>query len=378
MRFLSQFRVRINNKKTKRERCFVRLPLTNRYIHMEFTAQQIADYLNGTIEGDPNVKVNNFSKIEEGLSGSLTFLANPKYEHYIYNTQASIVLVNNDFTPTATVQATLVKVPNAYTALAMLMNLVEQIKTKKRGIDSTAYIASTATIGDECFIGSMAYIGEGTTIGKNCMIYPRAYVGDHVKIGDNTIIYPNTTIYDDSIIGQNCIIHAGAVIGSDGFGFAPEDGAYKKIPQIGNVVIEDNVEIGANTTIDRAVMGSTIIHNGVKLDNLIQIAHNVEVGEHTVMAAQVGLAGSTKIGKHCSFGGQVGIAGHLHITDYVQLGAQSGVMRDITDAGNKMLGSPAIPVKDQMRSNAIFIKLPEIYKTLYQLQKEVEELKKEK
>ena len=345
---------------------------------MEFTAQQIAEFLNGTIEGDPNVKVNNFSKIEEGLSGTLTFLANPKYEHYIYNTQASIVLVNNDFIPASSVRATLVKVANAYTGLAMLLNMVDQFKSKKTGIDSTAYIASSASIGDECFIGNMAYIGEKTTIGKNCLIYPHAYIGDNVKLGDNSIIYPHVTIYDDCIIGQNCIIHAGVVIGSDGFGFAPEGETYKKIPQIGNVILEDNVEVGANTTIDRAVMGSTIIHQGVKLDNLIQVAHNVEIGEHTVMAAQVGLAGSTKIGKHCSFGGQVGIAGHLHITDKVQLGAQSGVMRDIKDAGDKLLGSPAIPAKDQMRSSAVFMKLPEIYKTLYQLQKEVEELKKEK
>ncbi|MDR2921348.1 MAG: UDP-3-O-(3-hydroxymyristoyl)glucosamine N-acyltransferase [Tannerella sp.] len=343
---------------------------------MEFTAQQIADFLHGTIDGDPNVKVGNFSKIEEGYSGTLTFLANPKYEHYIYDTQASVVLVNNDFVPASPVRATLVRVPNAYTALAMLMNMVEQSKVKKKGIDSTASIASSAIIGDDCYIGTMTYIGEGTTIGRNCMIFPHAYVGNYVKIGDNSIIYPNVTIYDDCIIGQNCIIHAGVVIGSDGFGFAPEGEAYKKIPQIGNVILEDDVEVGANTTIDRAVMGSTIIHQGVKLDNLIQVAHNVEIGEHTVMAAQVGLAGSTKVGKNCSFGGQVGIAGHLHIADKVQLGAQSGVMRDITDAGNKLLGSPANPAKDQMKSNAVFVKLPEIYKSLYQLQKEVEELKK--
>lgn len=343
---------------------------------MEFTAQQIADFLHGTIEGDPDVKVGTFSKIEEGYSGTLTFLANPKYEHFIYDTNASIVLVNSDFVPTSPIRATLVRVPNAYTGLAMLMNMVEQFKVKKKGIDSTAYIASSASVGDNCYVGTMAYIGEGTTIGKNCMIYPHAYVGDHVKIGDNSTIYPHVTIYNDCIIGQNCIIHAGVVIGSDGFGFAPEGEKYNKIPQIGNVILEDDVEVGANTTIDRAVMGSTIIHQGVKLDNLIQVAHNVEIGEHTVMAAQVGLAGSTKIGKHCSFGGQVGIAGHLHIADKVQLGAQSGVMRDITDAGNKLLGSPANPAKDQMRSNAVFVKLPEIYKSLYQLQKEVEELKK--
>lgn len=345
---------------------------------MEFTAQQIADILKGTIEGDPNVKVGNFSKIEEGYSGTLTFLANPKYEHYIYDTKASIVLINDNFTPTKPIQATLIRVSNAYTALAMLLNMVEQFKTKKKGIDASAYIASSATVGADCYIGHMAYIGEGTTIGANCMIYPQAYIGDHVKIGDNSVIYPHTTIYDDCTIGQNCILHAGVVIGSDGFGFAPEGETYKKIPQLGNVILEDDVEIGANTTIDRAVMGSTIIHKGVKLDNLIQIAHNVEVGEHTVMAAQVGIAGSTKVGRHCSFGGQVGIAGHLQIVDNAQIGAQSGIMRNVTDAKNSLLGSPAIPVKDQMRSSALFIRLPEIYKTLGQLQREIEELKKEK
>lgn len=345
---------------------------------MEFTAQQIADFLHGTVEGDPNVKVRNFSKIEEGCSGTLTFLANPKYEHYIYNTQASIVLVNEDFTPVSPVRTTLIRVPNAYTALAMLLNMVEQSKTKKKGIDSTACIASSALIGDDCYVGSMAYIGEGTVIGKNCMIYPHAYIGDQVKIGDHSVVYPHVTIYSDCVIGQRCILHAGAVIGSDGFGFAPEGEEYKKIPQLGNVILEDNVEVGANTAIDRAVMGSTIIRRGVKLDNLIQIAHNVEVGEHTVMAAQVGLAGSTKIGKHCRIGGQVGIAGHLNIADQVQLGAQSGVMRNINDAGHTLFGSPAIRARDQMRSNAVFIQLPEMYKTLRQLQKEVEELKKNK
>ena len=345
---------------------------------MEFTAQQIAELLKGTIEGDPNVIVDNFSKIEEGYPGTLTFLANPKYEHYIYNTQASIVLVNNDFIPEKPVQMTLVRVPNAYTALAMLLNMVEQLKAKRRGVDATAYIASSATIGDDCYIGHMAYIGEGTIIGKNCLIYPHAYIGDHIKIGDGSVIYPHVTIYDGCIIGQHCILHAGVVIGSDGFGFAPDDEGYKKIPQLGNVILEENVEVGANTVIDRAVMGSTIIHKGVKLDNLIQIAHNVEVGDHTVMAAQVGIAGSTKVGKHCSFGGQVGIAGHLQIADQVQIGAQSGVMRNITEAKGPLLGSPTTSVKDQMRSSALYMRLPEIYKTLSQLQKEVDELKKEK
>ena len=263
---------------------------------MEFTAQQIAAFLRGTVEGDPEVKVSNFSKIEEGKPGTLTFLANPKYEHHIYHTEASIVLVNQDFTPTEPIHTTLIRVENAYTALAQLLNMVEQAKSKKSGVDSTAFIAPTASVGEDCYIGNMAYIGERVKLGNNCQVYPFAYIGDNVEIGDNTILYPHVTVYHDCRIGQHCILHAGSVIGADGFGFAPEGEQYKKIPQLGNVVIEDNVEIGANTTIDRAVMDSTIIRQGVKLDNLIQIAHNVEVGENTVMAAQVGIAGSVKVG----------------------------------------------------------------------------------
>ena len=273
---------------------------------MEFSAQQIAGFLNGTIEGDPNVKVSNFSKIEEGKPGTLTFLANLKYAHHIYNTEASIVLVNNDFKPEQPIRATLVKVENAYAALAMLLNLVEQSKSKKKGVDSTAFIAASATVSDDCYVGNFAYIGEGVKMGKNCMVYPHAYIGDHVTVGDNCVFYPHATVYENCIIGNNCILHAGSVVGADGFGFAPEGETYKKIPQLGNVIIEDDVEIGANTTIDRAVMDSTIIHRGVKLDNLVQIAHNVEVGENTVMAAQVGIAGSVKVGKHCMFGGHRG------------------------------------------------------------------------
>lgn len=261
---------------------------------MEFSAQQIAGFLNGTIEGDPNVKVSNFSKIEEGKPGTLTFLANLKYAHHIYNTEASIVLVNNDFKPEQPIRATLVKVENAYAALAMLLNLVEQSKSKKKGVDSTAFIAASATVSDDCYVGNFAYIGEGVKMGKNCMVYPHAYIGDHVTVGDNCVFYPHATVYENCTIGNNCILHAGSVVGADGFGFAPEGETYKKIPQLGNVIIEDDVEIGANTTIDRAVMDSTIIRRGVKLDNLVQIAHNVEVGENTVMAAQVGIAGSRK------------------------------------------------------------------------------------
>jgi UDP-3-O-[3-hydroxymyristoyl] glucosamine N-acyltransferase len=343
---------------------------------MEFSAQQIADFLGGKVEGNPEVKVSNFSKIEEGRPGTLTFLANPKYEHFIYTTKASVVLVNNDFTPSEPLSATLVKVENAYVSLAMLLNLVEQSKPKKTGVSSAAFIATSATVEEGCYVGNFAYIGENARVGKNCQIYPHAYVGDNVTIGDGCILYPHTTVYQGCKVGNGCILHAGSVIGADGFGFAPEGEDYKKIPQLGNVVLEDNVEIGANTTIDRAVMGSTIIHHGVKLDNLIQIAHNVEVGENTVMAAQVGIAGSTKIGSHCMFGGQVGLAGHIHIADHVVFGAQAGVISDIKEA-KTVLGAPAIDAKGFMRSSAIFNRLPDMYRTMGQMQREIEQLKKE-
>jgi UDP-3-O-[3-hydroxymyristoyl] glucosamine N-acyltransferase len=345
---------------------------------MKFSAQHIAQILNGTIVGKADVEVSGFSKIEEGKPGTLTFLANPKYEPHIYNTEADIVLVNNDFIPTQTIPATLIKVQNAYAALAVLLKMVEQSKTKKNGIDSTAFIASTAIVGENSYVGNLAYIGEHTVIGKHCQIYPHAYIGDHVTIGDHSIVYPHVTIYDECIIGNHCVLQAGVVIGADGFGFAPDGDEYKKIPQLGNVVLEDEVEIGANTTIDRAVMGSTIIRRGVKLDNLIQIAHNVEVGENTVMAAQTGIAGSTKVGRNCMFGGQVGIVGHLTIADGVKFGAQSGVMRSFKQSGEYM-GTP-VPqqAKDHFRSMAVFYKLPEMSRTIQQLQKEIEELKKTK
>ena len=343
---------------------------------MEFSVQQIATFLNGTIEGNPEIKVSSFSKIEEGKPGTLTFLANPKYEHHIYNTKASIVLVNNDFMPAEPVQATIIRVANAYAALAMLLNLVEQHKHKQHvGIDSTAFIAPSAQVGADCYIGHFAYIGENAKVGKNCRIYPNVYIGDNVTIGDNCILYPHTTIYESCLVGNNCILHAGAVIGADGFGFAPEGEQYKKIPQLGNVILEDDVEVGANTTIDRAVMDSTIIRRGVKLDNLVQIAHNVDVGENTVMAAQVGIAGSVKVGKHCMFGGQVGLAGHIKIADNVTLGAQAGIISDVKES-TTLLGAPAIHAKDFMRSSAIFNRLPEMYRTMGQLQREIEELKR--
>ncbi|MDR1675243.1 MAG: UDP-3-O-(3-hydroxymyristoyl)glucosamine N-acyltransferase [Tannerella sp.] len=342
---------------------------------MEFSAQQIASFLNGTVDGNPDVKVNRFSKIEEGQAGSLTFLANPKYESYIYHTQASIVLVNNDFVPSSAVAATLVRVPGAYAALATLMNLVEQAKPKKTGIAATACIAVSATLGEDCYIGQMASIGEQSVIGRGCRIYPHACIGDRVTVGEGTIIYPHVTVCDDTVIGRNCILQAGAVVGSDGFGFAPDGDTYRKIPQTGNVILEDDVEIGANTTVDRAVMGSTLIRLGVKLDNLIQIAHNVEIGKDTVIAAQTGIAGSTKVGEHCMFGGQVGLIGHIQVADHVHIGAQSGVARNITAAG-AVMGSPVMPARDFFRSNILFGKLPELYRTLNRLEKEVEELRK--
>ena len=353
-----------------------RFKIANIYI-MEFTAQQIASFLNGTVSGDPEVKVSNFSKIEAGKPGTLTFLANPKYEHHIYSTEASIVLVNNDFIPSEPVRATLIKVANAYAALAMLLNMVEQAKPKKSGIDPSASISTTATVGADCYIGNFAYVGENVVIGNNSKIYPFAYIGDGVKIGDNTIVYPHVTIYEGCMVGSRCILHAGSVIGSDGFGFAPEGDKYNKIPQLGNVILEDDVEIGANTTIDRAVMDSTIIRRGVKLDNLVQIAHNVEIGENTVMAAQVGIAGSAKVGKHCMFGGQVGIAGHITIPDKVNFGAQAGTLGTGIKEGETYLGSPAFPVKDFMRSSVVFPKLPELYRTIAQMQREIGEPRQE-
>ena len=346
---------------------------------MEFNAQQIAAILNGKIEGEPTVTVNNFSKIEEGKPHTLTFLANPKYSSFIYETQASIALVNADFVAEKALPhtLTLIRVPNAYAALAQLLSLVDQAKRQKQGIETPAFISPSAMIPTEkVYIGAFSYIGEKARLGENTMIYPQAYIGDEVEIGENTVIYAGVKIYAGCKIGKNCIIHAGAVIGSDGFGFAKEGDSYKKIPQLGNVVIEDNVEIGANTTIDRAVMDSTIIRQGVKLDNLIQIAHNVEIGENTALAAQVGISGSTRVGKNCIMGGQAGLGGHIKIGDNVSIGAQAGIISNI-ESGRNIIGSPAIDVKNFFRSSVVFPKLPDIYRQLDQLQKEVELLKQE-
>lgn len=347
-------------------------------MQITFSAQQIADILQGTVEGNPDVKVGNFSKIEEGKPGTLTFLANPKYSHFLYTTNASIVLINNDFELEKAVETTLIRVPNAYSALAILLEMVDKAtKPAKKGVEQNSFVAEDATLGNDTYVGAFAYVSHKVKVGNNSKIYPQVYLGENVEIGENTIIYPGVKVYPNCKIGNNCVIHAGAVIGSDGFGFAPDEtGAYKKIPQLGNVIIEDDVEIGANTTIDRAVMDSTIIRKGVKLDNLIQIAHNVEVGEHTAMASQVGVSGSTKIGKHCVFGGQVGLGGHITIGDRSSIGAQAGIISNVKE-GSAIIGAPAIPVKDFFRSSAVFSKLPDMYRQLAQLQKELDALKKQ-
>ena len=342
---------------------------------MEFTASTIAGFLKGEIVGNPETVVNTVAKIEEGHEGALSFLANPKYEHHIYTTKSSIVLVNKDFVPSSKIEATLIKVDNAYEAFASLLRLVDQSRPRKKGIHTTAVIESTATIGSDAYIGPYAYIGDNCIIGDGCSIYPQVYIGDKTRIGNNCTIYPGVKIYHECILGEGCTVHAGAVIGSDGFGFAPQsETEFMKIPQIGNVILEDHVEIGANTTIDRATMGSTIIRKGVKLDNLIQIGHNVEVGENTVMAAQTGVAGSAKVGKNCMFGGQVGIAGHLKVANGTKIGAQAGIAGDVKEENTAIIGSPAIDFRLFLKSSVIFKKLPEMKVKIEKLEKEIESL----
>jgi UDP-3-O-[3-hydroxymyristoyl] glucosamine N-acyltransferase len=344
---------------------------------MEFTAAAIAGFLKGEIEGNPDVKVNTVAKIEEGHEGALSFLANPKYEQFIYDTLSSVVLVNKDFIPSKKIQATLIRVPNAYEAFASLLTLVEQSKPKKIGIHPTAVIEPSAKLGKDLFIGAYAYIGENSSVGDGCSIFAHVYLGDYAKIGNSCTLYPGVKIYHECIVGNNCTIHAGTVIGADGFGFAPQsESEFKKIPQIGNVVIEDNVEIGANTAIDRATMGSTIIRKGVKLDNLIQIAHNVEIGENTVIAAQTGIAGSAKVGKNCMIGGQAAINGHIKIANGTKIGAQSGIMGEINEENLTLLGYPAIEYKLFFKSSVAFKELPEMLKKIRALEKEIETLKK--
>ena len=343
---------------------------------MEFSAKQIAEFIQGTIVGDENATVHTFAKIEEGMPGAISFLSNPKYTHYIYDTQSSIVLVNKDFEPEKEIKATLIKVDNAYESLAKLLNLYEMSKPKKTGIDPLAYIAPTAKIGQNVYIAPFACVGDNAEIGDNTSLHPHATVGSGAKVGSNCILYPHVTVYHDCRVGNNCILHAGSVVGADGFGFAPSPEGYEKIPQIGIAILEDNVEIGANTCIDRATMGATVIRKGVKLDNLIQIAHNVEVGSHTVMASQVGVAGSTKIGEWCMLGGQVGVAGHITIGNKVNMGAQSGVHGSIKD-GEALIGTPPIGLKNYFKSSAVFKKLPDMYLELASLKKELDELKKQ-
>lgn len=343
---------------------------------MEFSAKQIATYLHGEIVGNENETVHTFAKIEEGVPGAISFLSNPKYTHYIYTTLSSIVLVNKDLKLDHDVKTTLIKVDNAYESLAQLLTLYEQSKPKKTGIDPLASIAPTAKIGNNVYIGPFACVEGGAEIGDNTYIHSHVTIGCHAKVGNNTTLYPHVTIYQDCHVGNNCILHAGCVIGADGFGFAPSPQGYDKIPQIGIVIIEDNVEIGANTCVDRATMGATVIHQGVKLDNLIQIAHNVEIGSHTVMASQGGVAGSAKIGEWCVFAGQVGIAGHIKVGDHVTIGAQSGIPGN-TKSGSTLMGYPAVDPKIFARSSVIFKKLPEMYTELQNLQKEIDELKKQ-
>ena len=331
---------------------------------MNLTTKQIAEEINGTLEGDSEIQISQLSKIEEGMKGSISFLANPKYTDYIYSTKASAVVVSNDFNPSEKISTTLIRVKDPYQSFTDLLELYNSNQNNSKGKAKTSIIDKSSSIGDNAFIDEYVIIKKNTIIGKNCNISSHSFIGYNVKIGDNIVIYPGVKILDDTIIGDNCIIHSCSVIGSDGFGFAPlEDGSYKKIPQTGNVIIKDNVEIGSNCTIDRATIGSTIINNGVKFDNQIQIAHNVEIGENTVIAAQCGIAGSTKIGKNCMFGGQVGVIGHLKVGDNVKIAAQSGVTSDIED-NQTIQGMPAIPSMNFNRSYIHFKNLPEIVKKI--------------
>lgn len=342
---------------------------------MEFSAQQIADFLGGTVVGNPNVTVSDFAKIEEGRSGTLTFLSNPKYTHYIYSTKADVVLVNDSFTPNQPLQTTLVKVKDAYQALAQLLTLVESMKPRQRGVHSTAVVPASAKIGKNVYIGAYAVLGKDVRVGDNSCIYPHVFLDDGVCVGSDSIIYAGVAVYAGCVVGNRCIVHAGAVLGADGFGFAPDnEGHYKKIPQIGNVVLEDDVEIGANTTIDRATMGSTFVRRGVKVDNLVQIAHNVEIGEDTAMAAQTGIAGSTKIGRRCMLGGQVGVAGHINVADGSMFGAQTGIAGTIKQPGSVWQGSPAVPIATFYRSSVALKQLPDLLHKIYEMERKIKAL----
>ncbi len=341
---------------------------------MEFKAKDIANLLKGVVEGDGEASVNDVSKIEEGRPNTLAFLANPKYESYIYTTEASVVLVNQDFVPSRPVPCTLIRVRSAYDSIAVLLQMYENMRPKPTGVEQPSYISEDAKIGEQPYIGAFSYIGKKVRLGNHVKIYPQVYIGDGVVIGDHTVIYPGVKIYHNCVIGSMCVIHAGTVIGADGFGFAPSGDSYTKISQIGNVVIEDQVEIGANTCIDRATMGSTVVKKGVKLDNLVQIAHNVVVGGNTVIAAQTGIAGSSKVGENCMFGGQVGIVGHLNIGAGTQIAAQAGIATNAPEH-SILRGSPAFDMSRYQKCYVIFRKLPELYEQIGNLEKEVREIR---
>jgi len=344
---------------------------------MQFTAQELAFMLNGTVEGDPTASVNQLAKIEEAKKGSLSFLANPKYEQYLYNTDASVVIINKDQLLTEPSKATLIRVENAYTAFSVLLEKYNTLKLDKSGIEQPSFVHPSAKLGENVYIGAFTYIGANVKIGDNSKVYPNSYIADDVTIGNNVTLFPGVIVYFDCVIGNNVTVHSGSIIGSDGFGFAPNaDGTYSKVPQIGNVILEDDVEIGANTTIDRATMGSTVIRKGVKLDNLVQVAHNVEIGANTVIAAQTGISGSTKIGENCVVGGQVGMAGHVTVARGSQIMAKSGVHKSIEEENRKWAGAPFIsPYMDHNRSLVALTRLPALEKRLAELEKIITELK---
>ena len=337
----------------------------------------IAGLIGGTIVGDPEAKVNNFAKIEEGKPGCISFLANDKYEQYIYGTESSVVLVNENFEPKQEIKATLIKVANAREAVAKLLQIYEGMKPKREGVSDLAFIDPSARIGEKCYIGPFVAIAEGVEIGDGCVLHPHVTIGRNAKVGADTEIYSNAVVYHDCQVGNRCILHAGCVIGADGFGFEPTETGYRKIPQIGIAIIEDDVEIGANTCVDRAVMGATVVHSGVKIDNLVQIAHNDEIGSHTVMSAQVGIAGSTKVGEWCMFGGQVGIAGHATIANRVMAGAQAGLHNSVKKEEAAVQGSPAIDGRNFWKSSAIFKNLPDVWAEMNQMRKDIKMLKQQ-
>lgn len=340
---------------------------------MKFPIQEIANLLQGEIVGSTDIVIENLSTLENASEGCISFLSNPKYENYIYSTKASAVIVKSDFKPVKPLKPTLIKVKDPYVSFSILLEEYDKLMSyQKEGVENPSFIGNASTTGEGIYRGAFSYIGHHVRIGKNVKIYPHVHIGDHAQIGDHSILYPGVKIYPNVVIGKNCHIHAGAVIGSDGFGFAPQkDGTYKKIPQLGNVILEDNIDVGANTVIDCATLESTIIKNGAKLDNLIQIAHNVVIGENTVIAGQAGISGSTKIGKNCILAGQVGIAGHVEIGDRVTIGAQAGITKSFTEPGTVLLGSPAIPVGDFRRAFAIYKKLPDLYERMLQLEDKV-------